>query len=79
MNRAYLEPASSRSTEPHDHRWLAVLLGQGFTPRRTDPLADIVPIEDVTRSIANYREAIKSFVDSQPVYHQVFSSLGQHA
>ena len=59
--------------------WLAVLLGQGFTPRRTDPLADIVPIEDVTRSIANYREAIKSFVDSQPVYHQVFSSLGQHA
>lgn len=59
--------------------WLAVLLGQGLEPRRTDPLADIVPMGEATQSIAKYRDAVKTFVDSQPGYQQSFSSLGQHA
>jgi tryptophan halogenase len=59
--------------------WLAVLLGQGIEPRRTDPLADIVPAGEAARSIAKYRDAVKNFVESQPDYQQSLSSLGQHA
>jgi len=59
--------------------WLAVLLGQGVEPRRTDPLADVVPVEQVAHSIAKYRQAVKTFVESQPGYQQSLSSLGQHA
>jgi hypothetical protein len=34
---------------------------------------------EATQSIAKYRDAVKTFVDSQPGYQQSFSSLGQHA
>jgi tryptophan halogenase len=58
--------------------WLAVLLGQGFEPRRTDPLADIIPAERAVRSILSYQNALSSFVEAQPDYHQVMSKVGQH-
>lgn len=59
--------------------WLAVLFGQGVEPRRTDPLADIVPAEEALQSILSYRAALKAFIERQPSYHQSMSNLGQLA
>jgi tryptophan halogenase len=59
--------------------WLAVLLGQGLVPRRTDPLADIVPADEAVRQIASYRDAVRAFVGAQPRYHEAMSHLGLHA
>ena len=59
--------------------WLAVLLGQGFEPRRTDPLADIVPSDRALRSILTYRDSVRAFVQAQPGYQQAMSNLGPKA
>lgn len=58
--------------------WLAVLLGQGFEPRRTDPLADIVPTERALDSILSFQGALASFIETQPDYHHAMSGFGQH-
>lgn len=57
--------------------WLALLLGQGFEPRHTDPLADIVPTERALNSILSYQRGLTSFVEAQPDYHQAMSRFGQ--
>lgn len=59
--------------------WLAVLLGQGFEPRRTDPLADIVPADRALQSVLNYRDWVRGFVQAQPGYHETMSNLGPQA
>jgi tryptophan halogenase len=59
--------------------WLAVLLGQGMVPRRTDPLADVVPADEAARQIAIYGDAVRAFVAAQPRYHEAMSHLGVHA
>ena len=59
--------------------WLAVLLGQGSEPRRTDPLADVVPAGQAERLIASYGDTVRSFVAAQPRYQDAMSNLGQHA
>jgi tryptophan halogenase len=48
--------------------WVAVLLGQGFEPRRTDPLADLLSLEQVKSELARQSEMIRSFVAAQPSY-----------
>lgn len=58
--------------------WLAVLLGQGLEPRRTDPLADIVPAEQARKLILSYQSALGSFVEAQRDYRQIMSKVGQH-
>lgn len=59
--------------------WLAVILGQGFEPRRIDPLSDIIPEDRALRSILSYRDAVNSFVETQPDYRHAMSKLGQRA
>jgi tryptophan halogenase len=59
--------------------WLAVLLGQGVRPRRTDPLADIVPTDKAAEALAAYRNSLGSFVAAQPLYHDAMSNLGHSA
>jgi tryptophan halogenase len=59
--------------------WLAVLFGQGCEPRRIDPLADIVPVEEARQSILSYRDALKAFIERRPSYHQSMSNPGQFA
>lgn len=59
--------------------WLAVLLGQGVVPRRTDPLADIVPADEAAAQIARYGDAVRSFVAAQPRYQDAMSHLGLNA
>ena len=41
--------------------WLAVLLGQGFEPRRIDPMADLVPPAEAQLAFATMRRSLESF------------------
>lgn len=41
--------------------WLAVLLGQGFRPRRLDPMADLVPSPEAKRAMAAIAQSAHSF------------------
>jgi tryptophan halogenase len=46
--------------------WLAVLLGQGVIPERTDPLIDTVPPAQADQAMARMREAIATIVPTLP-------------
>jgi tryptophan halogenase len=59
--------------------WLAVLFGQGVTPRRVDPLAFSIPDEQVEETLTNCRQSIAAFVAAQPSYREFVSQMGQHA
>lgn len=59
--------------------WLAVLLGQGFRPRRIDPLADILSPEEAEREVARYGDFVRAFVAPQPGYADYMSTLRQRS
>ena len=46
--------------------WVAVMLGQGLTPRTVDPLIAAVPITDIEAKLSLLRRAMNEFVDAQP-------------
>ena len=46
--------------------WLAILLGQGVMPRRTDPLADAVPAAEARRAMEALRRAIETALPNLP-------------
>jgi tryptophan halogenase len=46
--------------------WLAVLFGQGFEPRRADPLADLVPPAQAAQALRAMRQAIERSPASLP-------------
>ncbi|WP_315760726.1 tryptophan halogenase family protein [Sphingomonas sp. Y38-1Y] len=48
--------------------WLAVLLGQGVLPRRTDPLIEAVPPGPVAAGMARHREAILAAARRAPTH-----------
>lgn len=45
--------------------WAAVLLGQGVEPRRTDPLADSLPLERIRSELVRQSDFIRSLVEAQ--------------
>ena len=55
--------------------WLAVLFGQGFEPRRVDPLADSISYEEARAELSRYADFVRSFVDTQPRHQEVMSSM----
>lgn len=46
--------------------WLAVLLGQGVIPRRTDPLADAIPDEEIRSLLPRMAKFIRSAAEAMP-------------
>jgi tryptophan 7-halogenase len=50
----------------YDPSWIAVYVGQRVLPRRYDPLADTIPLEDLKRGAASLRAAIRRDVESMP-------------
>jgi tryptophan 7-halogenase len=50
----------------YDPSWIAVYVGQRVLPRRYDPLADGVPLEDLKRGAASLRAAIQRDVATMP-------------
>jgi tryptophan 7-halogenase len=59
--------------------WLAVLIGQGVRPRRTDPLADSIPPEVADRSMARIRASIASIVPTLPTHTAYVRALTRRA
>ena len=57
--------------------WAAVLLGQGYFPRRIDPLADSVTPEQAEAALGARRRP--SEIPAQPSYRGTFLQMGQHA
>lgn len=59
--------------------WAAVLLGQGFRPARTDPLADSLPLDRIRLELARYADSVRGFVGAQPMYSDYMSNLIQQS
>jgi tryptophan halogenase len=59
--------------------WLAVLFGQGFLPRRIDPLTDSVTPEQVESALSSRRKSREGLTQTQPSYRGTFLQMGQRA
>jgi tryptophan halogenase len=59
--------------------WLAVLLGQGFRPRRIDPLADIISADHARAELERSACSVRNFVEAQPSYADYLSTLGKRS
>jgi tryptophan halogenase len=59
--------------------WLAVMLGQGLIPRRTDPLIDIVAPAAADQAMARMRSAIEAVVPTLPTHTFYLQNLMRQA
>jgi tryptophan halogenase len=59
--------------------WLAVLLGQGLIPRRTDPLIDIVAPAAADQAMAQMRSAIEAMVPTLPTQNLYLQNFMRQA
>jgi len=59
--------------------WLAVLLGQGRTPRRVDPLIETVPAAQSDRAMAEMRGVLTRLVSSLPTHGDFMIHLQRQA
>ena len=59
--------------------WLAVLLGQGVLPRRTDPLIDPVAPALVAETMARLRAGIETIVPTLPTHAQYLQNMMRQA
>ncbi|MES1263166.1 MAG: tryptophan 7-halogenase, partial [Peristeroidobacter soli] len=51
-----------------DSSWIAVMLGQGITPARWDPLADTIPMADLQKKAADLREGMHRAIARMPTH-----------
>jgi len=59
--------------------WLAVLLGQGIIPRRTDPLIDTVPLAESDRAMMTMRDGIARIVPTLPTHADFLGNVRRQA
>jgi tryptophan halogenase len=59
--------------------WLAVLLGQGVMPRRTDPLTDAVAPQQAGAAMAQMVQAMQAMVASLPTHSAYLGNLMRQA
>ena len=57
--------------------WLAVLLGQGVVPERTDPLIEAVPPAQADQAMAKMRETIAMLVSTLPTHAAYLRNLSR--
>ncbi len=55
--------------------WLAVMAGQGLSPQSFDPVAQKLPIQQLTSSLEYIKSAFGSAVDSLPQHKQFIENL----
>ena len=59
--------------------WVAVLLGQGFQPRDTDPLVDMLSLDRIRGELDRHSNFIRDFAQAQPMYLDYISNLTRRA
>jgi len=57
--------------------WLAVLLGQGIIPERTDPLIDSLSSTQADQAMATMREGIAAMVPTLPTHAAYLRNLSR--
>jgi tryptophan halogenase len=53
-----------------DPSWVAVMQGQGITPRHWDPLADALPLAELQQKAAELREGMHRAIARMPTHAQ---------
>jgi tryptophan halogenase len=51
-----------------ESNWLSVFIGQDIWPRRFDPLANVLPVEEVTRQLGRLKTLIRQTADAMPTH-----------
>ena len=51
--------------------WLAVFMGQGVMPQAYDPLADVAPLAEIQKTLADYKTLMSRVVSGMPS-HEAF-------
>lgn len=54
--------------------WLSIFIGQHVLPRRYDPLADVLPLEDARRQLLRLRTLIRQTADAMPSHADFIAS-----
>jgi len=49
-----------------DNSWISVFIGQGLRPRGYDPMADVLPVEELRTRAAHIHEVIRKSAESMP-------------
>jgi tryptophan 7-halogenase len=50
--------------------WFAVMAGQGLVPRRHDPVADVLPVDETARRLEQIKEVIGNSVGFMPTHRR---------
>jgi tryptophan halogenase len=58
-----------------ESNWLSVMLGQGIEPRRYDPLAELLPLPELQRRLAELRAQIAGTAAAMPAHERLFAIL----
>jgi tryptophan halogenase len=53
-----------------ESNWLSVFTGQNLWPRRYDPLADVLPLEDVRHQLGRMRALIQQTAEAMPMHSE---------
>jgi tryptophan halogenase len=53
-----------------DSSWIAIMLGQGVQPRQWDPLADVMPLEEVQQQAERLRTRLHEAISRMPTHAQ---------
>ena len=54
----------------NDTSWFAVMMGQGLKPRGHDPMADVMPLDELRARFANMKSVIAKSVDVMPTHRE---------
>jgi tryptophan halogenase len=54
--------------------WLSIFIGQHVLPRRYDPLADVLPLEDARRQLLRLKTLIRQTADAMPSHADFIAS-----
>jgi tryptophan 7-halogenase len=52
----------------NDTSWFAVMIGQGLKPKRFDPVAEVLSLEETQRRLAEVRRVMRTCADQMPMH-----------
>src|SRR6266850_8141637 len=62
-----------------ESNWLSLFIGQNVAPRRHDPLADILPVAETARRLAQLRDSIRETALAMPAHAEFIADHSRSA